>query len=71
APEAPAVEEAAPLAAEVEVQGDGSSYTVEPGDTLSAIAEAHDTTWRQIYADNESVVGDDPDLIHPGQKLTL
>ncbi|MFE0761038.1 LysM peptidoglycan-binding domain-containing protein [Streptomyces smyrnaeus] len=47
------------------------NYTVEPGDTLGRIAEAHDTTWQQIYADNKSTIGDDADLILPGQKLQV
>jgi resuscitation-promoting factor RpfA len=49
----------------------GSSYTVVAGDTLSTIAAAHGTTWEQIYADNESVIGGDPNLIYPGQELSL
>ncbi|MFJ5308843.1 transglycosylase family protein [Streptomyces sp. NPDC088350] len=46
-------------------------YTVRTGDTLSAIAAEHGTTWRKIYAANKSVIGDDPDLIIPGQQLDL
>ncbi|RKN08690.1 transglycosylase family protein [Streptomyces radicis] len=49
----------------------GDLYTVVRGDTLSAIAAAFGTTWYQLYADNAGVVGDDPDLIIPGQELTL
>ncbi|MET7988693.1 MULTISPECIES: transglycosylase family protein [unclassified Streptomyces] len=52
--------------------GRGSSrgdYTVREGDTLSAIAARHGTTWRKIYAANKSVIGGDPDLIVPGQRL--
>jgi resuscitation-promoting factor RpfA len=52
-------------------QTSGDTYTVVAGDTLGAIAEAHGTTWQQVYADNQSVVGDDPDLIFPGQELSL
>ncbi|MFD8739809.1 transglycosylase family protein [Streptomyces sp. NPDC059618] len=44
-------------------------YTVREGDTLSAIAARHGTTWRKIYAANRSVIGADPDLIVPGQRL--
>ncbi len=44
---------------------------MESGDTLSRIAEEHGGTWQQLYADNESVIGDDPDLIIPGQQLTV
>jgi Uncharacterized protein containing LysM domain len=54
--------------------GRGSSrgdYTVRQGDTLSAIAARHGTTWRKIYAANTSVIGGDPDLIVPGQRLDI
>ncbi|WP_129842220.1 transglycosylase family protein [Streptomyces sp. RFCAC02] len=50
---------------------DGDTYTVEAGDTLSAIADAHGTTWEDLYEANQSVIGDDPDLIIPGQQLAL
>ncbi|WP_416965302.1 transglycosylase family protein [Streptomyces sp. Agncl-13] len=46
-------------------------YTVREGDTLSAIAAQHGTTWRKVYAANKSVIGNDPDLIVPGQQLDL
>ncbi|MFI5886407.1 transglycosylase family protein [Streptomyces sp. NPDC051554] len=46
-------------------------YTVREGDTLSAIAAQHGTTWRKVYAANKSVIGADPDLIIPGQQLDL
>jgi LysM repeat protein len=46
-------------------------YTVRGGDTLSGIAERHGTTWRKIYAANQAVIGGDPDLIMPGQRLDL
>jgi murein DD-endopeptidase MepM/ murein hydrolase activator NlpD len=48
-------------------------YTVVPGDTLSGIADDQHVTggWPRLYADNRSVVGDDPDLILPGQRLDL
>ncbi|MEU6509526.1 transglycosylase family protein [Streptomyces sp. NPDC046942] len=46
-------------------------YTVREGDTLSAIAERHGTTWQRIYAANKQVIGDDPNLIMPGQRLAL
>jgi hypothetical protein len=48
-------------------------YTVRAGDSLSAIAERHDLPggWPALYDRNEKVVGDDADLIHPGQLLNL
>ncbi|MHB9862798.1 transglycosylase family protein [Streptomyces sp. YIM S03343] len=46
-------------------------YTVRKGDTLSAIAARHGTTWQRLYAANKAVIGGDPDLIVPGQQLEL
>ncbi|MFF4397920.1 transglycosylase family protein [Streptomyces sp. NPDC001480] len=47
------------------------NYTVREGDTLSKIAARHGTTWQRIYAANKSVIGGDPDLIVPGQRLAV
>jgi nucleoid-associated protein YgaU len=55
----------------------GETYVVRPGDSLSSIALAHpgagslEERWRAIWQANRAVVGDDPDLIHPGQALRL
>ncbi|MFJ6354268.1 transglycosylase family protein [Streptomyces sp. NPDC092046] len=48
-------------------------YTVTPGDSLSAIARDEHLRggWQRLYEANRKVVGDDPDLIYPGQRLTL
>ncbi|MFF9036903.1 transglycosylase family protein [Streptomyces sp. NPDC014892] len=46
-------------------------YTVRQGDSLSGIAARHGTTWRQVYAANRDVIGGDPNLIVPGQRLDL
>ncbi|WP_431044010.1 transglycosylase family protein [Streptomyces sp. P1-3] len=54
--------------------GDGRDrYTVRSGDSLSAIAAEHDVPggWPALYNANESLVGADPDLILPGQRLVL
>lgn len=55
-----------------------ADYVVRPGDSLWSIARAHpdDATdveerWRAIWRANRDVVGDDPDLILPGQALRL
>ena len=48
------------------------SYTVRPGDTLSGIASGLGMSdWRPLYEANRSVIGPDPDLIRPGQVLTV
>ncbi|MFD9002937.1 transglycosylase family protein [Streptomyces sp. NPDC059582] len=46
-------------------------YTVREGDTLSGVAARHGTTWQRIYAANKAVIGGDPDMIVPGQRLDL
>jgi LysM repeat protein len=51
----------------------GSHYTVRSGDTLSAIAYEHHVGggWHALYQENKQVVGGNPNLIVPGQQLTL
>jgi hypothetical protein len=53
---------------------------VAPGDTLWDIAARHSpgasasqiaVRWQAIYAANRTVIGDDPDLIEPGQHLAI
>ncbi|MFI0819417.1 transglycosylase family protein [Streptomyces sp. NPDC021098] len=48
-------------------------YVVVGGDTLSRIADAQDVRggWHALYENNRATVGSDPDLIYPGQKLSL
>jgi len=46
-------------------------YTVRPGDTLSKVAARHGTTWQRLYTTNKAVIGGDPDLIVPGQRLEI
>ena len=54
------------------------AYAVRPGDSLWSIAQSFpvpstsvDRRWRAIWNANRDVVGDDPDLIIPGQALRL
>ncbi|MFH8618579.1 transglycosylase family protein [Streptomyces sp. NPDC017979] len=47
------------------------TYTVRQGDTLSGIAAAHGKDWRDLHRANSSVVGADPNLIVPGQRLSV
>ncbi|MFF6996892.1 transglycosylase family protein [Streptomyces sp. NPDC008313] len=53
--------------------GKAEMYTVVRGDTLSGIADSRQVQggWRGLYAANHEAVGDDPDLILPGQRLSL
>ena len=44
------------------------TYTVKPGDTLSAIAAKYGTTYQKIAADNGI---SNPDIIYPGQVLKI
>ncbi|MFE1896817.1 transglycosylase SLT domain-containing protein [Streptomyces yangpuensis] len=50
-----------------------TTYSVVVGDTLSEIAADHSVSggWKQLYAANRAVVGDNPSVIRPGIKLTL
>lgn len=52
------------------------TYTVVPGDTLWDIAARHGgsdpaTSWPAWWEANRSVIGPNPDLILPGQQLTV
>ena len=51
--------------------GEGDTYTVKSGDTLSKIGQHHGVAWRDIHEANKDVIGDNPDLIKPGQKLRI
>ena len=51
--------------------GEEQTYTVESGDTLSAIGQRHGVAWREIHEANKDVIGDDPDKIKPGQQLRI
>ncbi|MFK0234187.1 LysM peptidoglycan-binding domain-containing protein [Streptomyces vinaceus] len=63
-------------ALEVPVTSDAASdpsYTVQAGDSLATIASAKGVKggWNALYQANEQVIGDDADLIKPGQNLDL
>lgn len=51
-------------------------YTVKQGDTLSGVSlhfygNGTEEYWRKIYDANRQVIGDDPNLIKPGERLTV
>ncbi|MFF5636851.1 transglycosylase SLT domain-containing protein [Streptomyces sp. NPDC012825] len=49
------------------------TYTVVSGDSLSLIAHKKGIQggWKSLYRANQSAVGDNPSLIHPGLELTI
>ena len=49
-------------------------YVVRSGDSLSRIAQRHygeAKQWTRIYEANRDLIGNDPNLIQPGQSLVL
>ncbi|GAA4998434.1 LysM peptidoglycan-binding domain-containing M23 family metallopeptidase [Kitasatospora paranensis] len=73
APAAAAPAAAAPAAAQAPAKSADSTYKVVGGDTLSKIANAQhvDGGWHKLYQDNRQVIGGNPNLIFPGQQLSL
>lgn len=47
------------------------TYTVKQGDTLTSIASKYGMTWQQLYAKNKFVIGNNPNVIKPGQVLKI
>lgn len=47
------------------------TYTVQSGDNLSTIAARYGLSWQQLYNANKGTVGSNPNLIYPGQRLTI
>lgn len=48
-----------------------TTYTVQAGDYLCAIARAFNMDWRDLYNDNKDVIGNDPNAITPGTILKV
>lgn len=46
-------------------------YVVRSGDNLTSIGRKYGRSWQQIYAANRSVIGGNPNLIFPGQRLRI
>ncbi|MFF0479301.1 transglycosylase family protein [Streptomyces sp. NPDC004284] len=69
----PSATDAAKDSGTTDSQGTSGEYTVQPGDSLSGIAEENELPggWAALYDANKKTVGVDPDLILPGQSLDL
>lgn len=55
-------------------QQSAKTYTVKKGDSLWKISQAYygsGSKWPTIYNANKSVIGKNPNLIYPGQKLVI
>ncbi|MEU7583269.1 transglycosylase family protein [Streptomyces sp. NPDC041068] len=68
-----AVKDVRPEVTPQSAAGSAEMYTVVRGDTLSGIADERKVRggWRQLYDANRRVIGGDPDLITPGQRLSV
>ncbi|MFE3020048.1 transglycosylase family protein [Streptomyces sp. NPDC059256] len=64
---------AQPKATPTTVPTQREGYTVTQGDSLSKIAKKEEVRggWQRLYSQNRPVIGSDPDMIHPGQRLIL
>ena len=53
--------------------GSPGDVTVHPGDSLSEIAQEYRVPggWPALYQADRALIGPDPDLIHPGERLAL
>ncbi len=51
-------------------EADSTTYTVQSGDSLSKIGSKYGVSWQTIFEANRDKI-DNPDLIHPGQELTI
>ena len=47
------------------------SYIVQPGDNLTTIAQKYGISWQTLYENNRNIIGNNPNLIKPGQVLQI
>lgn len=71
--EQPAAQEQSSTARSQPETTNTTTYTVVKGDNLTKIARrlTGSTNWRPIYEQNKGVIGGTPNLIYPGQVLTI
>lgn len=70
----PGVSSSAPSPSPAADTAGGQSYEIQAGDTLATIAQqfyGDPTQWRRIYDANKDAIGDDPDKLKLGAKLSI
>jgi nucleoid-associated protein YgaU len=71
-----------PVVDETVITSSSNTYTIRSGDSLWSIAQSQivgkdasveeiDKAWREIWRANRDVIGENPSLIRPGQKILL
>ncbi|MFI0235909.1 peptidoglycan DD-metalloendopeptidase family protein [Streptomyces sp. NPDC016845] len=72
-PPARTVKDVKPEVTPQSAAGRAEMYTVISGDTLSGIADTRRVSggWSRLYSANRTTIGADPDLILPGQRLSV
>jgi len=67
-------QELAKATGQVAAAAGARTYVVKSGDSLSKIAKellGDAKRWPEIYEANKALIGDNPNLIHPGQTLVI
>lgn len=60
-----------PVAEVAAVTREPVTYTIKKGDSLSSIAVHYKLTWQSLYCDNKAKIGSNPDVISPGERLSI
>jgi LysM repeat protein len=47
------------------------TYIVKSGDSLASIAIHYDTDWQSLYCGNKAKIGTNPNVISPGERLSI
>ena len=48
-----------------------ATYIVKKGDTLISIANKYNISWKLLYENNKGIIGNNPNIIKPGQVLSI
>ena len=54
-----------------DLKSGAACYVVKSGDTLSSIASKFGTSVTAVYQSNYKTIGQNPNVIYPGQKLYI